>query len=322
MNNKEIFAAFDPLWEPDLGEKGFEHVKPLLAHYTSIAVVESVLTTNELWFSNPLLMNDLEEVQFSVETGRRLVLGNRVIADACNTPARATLFDRQYAAWYDRLARDHIFNTYVMCFSEHKPDDEDGLLSMWRGYGGNGTGAAVVFDTGKLDPIDASALILAKVKYGTQQQREDWIKKLIDRFAGLLARANIPDDGLWLAAHALFERIKVMALFSKHGGFSEEKEWRVAYDPNRDPEKRMAPMFSYVTGPRGIEPKLKFKVGPIDGFTGKDLSLDGLIERILLGPSVASPLAVAAFNTMLDRLNRSALKGKVRFSRIPFRALR
>jgi hypothetical protein len=267
-------------------------------------------------------MNDLEEVGFSVETGRRLVLGNSTIAAACSTVARATLFDRQYAACYDRLARDHIFNTYVVCFSEHKLDDQDGLLSMWRGYGGNGAGAAVVFDAGKLDPIDGSALILAKVKYGTQQQREDWIKSLVDRFAGLLARANIPDDGLWLAAHALFERIKVMALFSKHEGFSEEKEWRVAYDPNRDPEKRMAPMFGYVTGPRGIEPKLKFKVGPIDGFTGKDLSLDGLIERILLGPSVASPLAVAAFNTMLDRIGRSGLKAKVRFSRIPFRALR
>ena len=34
------------------------------------------------------------------------------------------------------------------------------------------------------------------------------------------------------------------------------------------------------------------------------------------------PLAVAAFNTMLDTLRRPDLKAKVRRSRIPFRALR
>ena len=33
----------------------------LLAHYTSVQVVEQILKHEELWFSNPLYMNDLEE---------------------------------------------------------------------------------------------------------------------------------------------------------------------------------------------------------------------------------------------------------------------
>ena len=45
-----------------------------------------------------------------------------------------------------------MIDTYVFCLSEHAKDDTDGLLSMWRGYGGNGNGAAIVFDAGKLRP--------------------------------------------------------------------------------------------------------------------------------------------------------------------------
>ena len=37
---------------------------PLLAHYTSLSVLEKILKTDELWLSNPLFMNDLEEVRF------------------------------------------------------------------------------------------------------------------------------------------------------------------------------------------------------------------------------------------------------------------
>jgi hypothetical protein len=320
VDNNEIYALFHPLWVPD--HQAFERVRPLLAHYTSIEVVESVLTTNELWFSNPLLMNDLEEVQFSVEMALQLVSSSTEIQVACQSMERFANLSGAFRNCYTRLAHDHIYNTYVLCFSEHTADDEDGLLSMWRGYGGEGSGAAIVFDTGKLDAISPSPLILGKVSYGTQGEREAWIKAIITQFARLLQGANIPDDQLWLAAHALFARLKVFALFSKHKGFKEENEWRIAYDPDRDSDKRLASMFSYRTGPRGIEPKLKLPVTQIEGVTGPNLSLESLIDRILLGPSVASPMAVGAFNAMLDKLHKPALKSKVRRSRIPYRSPR
>lgn len=39
--------------------------RPLrLAHYTSLEVLEKIIQTEEIWFSNPLFMNDYEEVQF------------------------------------------------------------------------------------------------------------------------------------------------------------------------------------------------------------------------------------------------------------------
>jgi hypothetical protein len=58
MADEEIFKLFDPLWA-DLQEfDSFPTKRPLVAHYTSISVLEAILRNNEIWFSNPLLMND------------------------------------------------------------------------------------------------------------------------------------------------------------------------------------------------------------------------------------------------------------------------
>ena len=78
MNDQEIWALFNPLWD-DLKAQFKE--RPLLAHYTSIQVLEKILSTNEVWFSNPLLMNDLQEVRFGIIEGTQVVLNNLNNAD-------------------------------------------------------------------------------------------------------------------------------------------------------------------------------------------------------------------------------------------------
>jgi hypothetical protein len=137
----------------------------------------------------------------------------------------------------------------------------------------------------------------------------------------LLAAANIPDDKLHVAAYALFERIKLFALFTKHRGFIEEDEWRIVYLPDRDREKKLEHMFNYSIGARGVEPKLRFKVSPIVGVTQDDLSLTKIIDRIILGPSVSSPIARATVSRMLGLLGHPELKSKLHASSIPFRAI-
>jgi hypothetical protein len=316
----ELFLKFGPLFEPEPDDESLLTRKPLLAHYTSIQKAHKILTSDELWFSNPLVMNDLEEVRFSVNEGYRRIYESPLVADACQTPERVRKFRENLAYNYNQLGNTHIHDTYVLCLSEHDNDDQDGLLSMWRGYGGNGSGAAIVFDTAKLgDPIQSSALIVGKVRYGTQKERLDWIDKLIQRFAALLRGADLPDEKLYIATYAVFTRLSYYALFSKHRGFHEEREWRVAYLPERDISKALASMCTYEVGPRGVEPKLKLKVQGIEGQTNKGLSLASIIDRILLGPSVSSPVAMSSFLRMLDIAGKSELKGRVRASGIPFR---
>jgi Protein of unknown function (DUF2971) len=117
-----------------------------------------------------------------------------------------------------------VLDIYVFCLSEHVKEDTDGLLSMWRGYGGNGSGAAIVFDTAKLSPPEESPLILAQVHYSTTEKRRNWLRVRIIQFAEILAKSNNSDDKLWLCSYHFFQRLKMFTIFSKHRGFEEEHE--------------------------------------------------------------------------------------------------
>lgn len=319
MESLEIYKAFRLLYDDVLEEDQFYIKKPLLAHYTSLSALEKILETDEVWFSNPLFMNDLEEIRFGVLRGVEIVLQDQEVKDACGSIPRAQLFTQHFDHYFQTFENKHAFDTYVFCLSEHSPEDQDGMLSMWRGYGSNGNGAAIIFDTGQFRAVEHSPLIISKVHYGSGEQRIALLKETVSKCARILRETKIPDDKLYIAAHALFERIKVFSLFSKHRGFIEEREWRMVYVKERDQNNTFAPMLHYWIGPRGVEPKLRLKVAPIKGLTADDLSLSKIVERIILGPSLSSPLAKTAFLRMLDKLNKPLLKEKIHASTIPFR---
>jgi hypothetical protein len=68
--------------------------------------------------------------------------------------------------------------------------------------------------------------------------------------------------------------LKSSSLLTKHDGFSEEKEWRIVYVPEGDPLGYLKACLDYFIGPRGLEPKLKYKFGPAlrpESGTGDDL---------------------------------------------------
>ena len=321
MNDADVMQLFLPLYADLRPEDAFPNKKPLLAHYTTIQVLEKILTNNEVWFSNPLFMNDMEEVRFGIIQGNGLVMSSQEIENAYQKPERVQAFKKSFTYYFDQFANQHVLDTYVFCLSLHDKDDNDGLLSMWRGYGANGNGVAIVFDTAQMNVVEGSPLMIAEVTYATTEARMGWLKKLLSTFAKIVTAADIPPEKLHLAAYSLFERIKLFALFTKHHGFKEEAEWRVVYMPDRDTDKKLQSMFHYSIGPRGVEPKLRFKILPIKGLTADDLSLDKITERIIFGPSTSNPMAAATILRMLDVLNQPGLKSKLRGSTIPFRAI-
>lgn len=320
MDAGEVCKLFQPLFADLLEGDSFPTKRPLLAHYTSIPVLEAILRNNEIWLSNPLFMNDLEEVRFGINTGANLFLTNAQVESACGTKSRADLLKSSFSHYYNQFANDHVLDTYVFCLCEHTKDDTDGVLSMWRGYGGNGNGAAIVFDTAKLSARDGSPLIIAKVQYATPEERMNWLRQRITHFAEILAHSRIPDDKLYFGSGLFFQRLQLFALFTKHQGFKEESEWRVVYMRDRDRDKVFDRMFSYWIGPRGVEPKLKFKIEHMPGYTDDDFTLSKIVERVILGPSLSSPLARGTILKMLDTLNKSDLKARIMSSTIPFRA--
>jgi hypothetical protein len=319
MSDDEIRDLFDPLWAEVQGEDSFPNKRPLLTHYTSMPVLEEVLRNKEIWFSHPLLMNDHQEVTFGLNAAAQLFDTSERVRAACESSQRFQTLRNTFIFWFNKFAQEHLPNTFVLCFSEHAKDDNDGLLSMWRGYGDKGRGVAIVFDTAKIVPRDDSPLIVAKLYYGSGEQRRDWIQMLLGRSADILKNNAIPDDKLYLCAFYIFERLKQLAIFTKHHGFREENEWRVVYMSGRANSELLNHMIGYWNGPRGAEPKLKFKLETIAGMPETDdLSLERLVDRIILGP-VSSPLAVSACANMVESLGHRELKDRIRLSTIPFR---
>lgn len=247
------------------------------------------------------------------------VKSSQETAKACGSDKRTQAFLEAYEQCYWGFANDHVMDTYVFCMSEHAKDNHDGLLSMWRGYGGNGSGATVVIDAGKINLTGAAALILAKVRYGTVDERITWLKAKVREFAAMLNARFLADDQLHVAATALFERIKSFALFTKHSGFNEECEWRAVYMPNRDAGALIKQFFGYSVGGRSVEPRLRLQLSESTGLPGLNLSLETIVDRIILGPTVSSRLAIAGFLRLLDATKHPKLKDRVRASGIPYR---
>ncbi len=320
MEAGQINAQFAPLYSDLVEEDQYYSVKPLLAHYTSSTVLESMLRNGEIWLSNPLFMNDLEEVRFGINEGMEQFDNCQEIKEACRDPHRASLLLAAYRSYYNQFAETHAIDTYVFCLSLHDANDADGRLSMWRGYGGNGNGVAIVFDSSKIVPSDNAPLIIARVHYASGEERRRWIGDRLKQFAEILRNIEIPDDRLYVAAYSLFERVKLFALFTKHRGFEEEKEWRIVYHPEKDANRLLSDMMGYVIGSRGVETRLKVNVSTVASRLGSEITFDDLIHSIILGPSISSPLALSAVRRMLDHLSKPHLKDRLRASSIPFRA--
>jgi hypothetical protein len=147
-----------------------------------------------------------------------------------------------------------------------------------------------------------------------------WLQQRITQFAEILAQSQIPNDKLHLGSYWFFQRLELFAVFTKHQGFKEEAEWRVVYMRDRDTGKVFDRMFNYWVGPHGVEPKLKFKIEHIPGYIDEDFTLANIVERVILGPSLSSPLARATILKMLDTLNRPEFKDRIISSTIPFRS--
>lgn len=319
MNDHEVTKHVSPLFDRFRYEQASATKPPLLAHYTSIATAEAILRKAEIWMSNPTQMNDYEEVSFGQIYARQLV-------NECNF---LTFFTTKKRAALVKAAIDHFLarwmsetiDIYVFCLTAHDDSrrEQDGLLSMWRGYGGNGTGAAIVFDASPLDRIENIPLFLAKISYASKGDRVDMLKNALYDWCRLIRDINPEDDYIATYCAHLSELLILCALTSKHQSFSEEQEWRLISYPSYDRKAFLTKYRDYHVSSRGIETKLKLPL-TLPDLPGGDIDMNDLIHSIVLGPSHNSEHARRSFLRMLDLISRSKIKSRVRASSIPYRA--
>lgn len=129
-----------------------------------------------------------------------------------------------------------------------------------------------------------------------------------------LSDNNVSESAIWI-----FSFVKTYAIFLKHRGFSEEKEWRVAYLREIDLENRLSKMIGYQVNSHGVDLKFKLKVPPFPEDQVEDVPLGDLIDRIIIGPSLSDELTLEGIKHMLKKHAEEGLIPKLRVSSIPYR---
>ncbi len=78
-------------------------------------------------------------------------------------------------------------------------------------------------------------------------------------------------------------------------------------------------MHGYPIIHRGVEPKLKLKIKPLDGLFNQELSFEKIVDRIIVGPSTSTALAANTVKRILEMKGKNTLAEKIVPSSIPFR---
>lgn len=309
---------YESLAWSDIDDKNsFPTKRPILAHYTTISTIESILRNKEIWLSHPLLMNDFEEMRWGITEGSKQFVTNDALRKACKTSARHQKLVARFEDLIAKFSTSDSRDIYISCFCEHKKDDEDGLLSMWRAYGANGGGAALIVDTARLTPAPDSPLVLHPITYSSTENRIKWISQKLDELSKLITHKNPTNEELAAASETFFERLKLFSIFTKHIGFEEENEWRLAYIGDRDNNKTYKPMISYAILSSGIQPKLKLK---LDGVSNDiQANVTDIVTHILLGPTASAPLSVMAMQLMLQSIDKGDLAEGIKTCSTPYR---
>jgi hypothetical protein len=299
--------------------------RPLfLAHYTSLDVLEKIVQNEELWFSNPLFMNDHEEVLFVLNRGISIIRNlhnNKKFIEAVRGDENCRKIVRYFNSYVSDFENRYLFDVYIFCLSEYDIDRQpDGRLSMWRGYGADGHGAALVFKTDFITVSPESPFLIGKVQYATAEERNQWIENTISECAEVATRYDATKDVIRELSYHMFYLLLLYSLTSKHPGFAEEQEWRVVYLPDRDSNGLFSDQKTYLRRGNRIEPKLKFAIKPLPIESEAAWSFDSILYRIVLGPSHASLLALNSAQRMLQALGRPKFAQKVWVSEIPYRA--
>lgn len=264
-------------------------------------------------------MNDLEELRFGLNEGTLAFRNSALLRSACGS---AESYDRligYFNQLYTEFDMHHALDVYVLCMSEQANENPDGALSMWRGYGAHGTGAALLLNTEKLMRYAVLPIIADKVHYATSEARKEWLTNKVSALAEQIARHAKTEENLQAAASYCFERLKLFALFTKHIGFSEENEWRAVYVRQRDQKDQLGTCLSYAITPRGVEPKMKLPLCSAAPREGDAPSGEDLFAGIILGPSQSSLLAQASIRRMVELLDFPQLANNIYVSGIPFR---
>jgi len=259
-------------------------------------------------------MNDFTEITYGLNLIRKAFSGSigEKFRDVVDGIFPETINDAQelLSVWES----DWEMETYIACLSVHEPsEDKNGRLSMWRAYGDV---ALVVNSKPFITEGGQNGLFSLPVSYWTADEYEERLAKTVDAIHE--NRAFLKSLGKDRLAHAIYGMSLLVAMGTKHPGFSEEQEWRIIHRPFESPKNVLRKKTVVLEGVAQEIYALPLEHIPGEGLFHADIP--SLIDRIIIGPTDHAYINVRAFSGILDGLGVENANDKIVASDIPLRS--
>lgn len=296
----------------------FQKSRGSLVHYTSCSALLSILEKKAVWLRNARCMNDFREMTYALSLIHDY-FGNtenrKRFQAACDSCHPKTF--EQFATLFDGHTNSIVNDSYIVCMSEHQPRETAGRLSMWRGYGALEVAAAVYLRTKGVWGEGPYGLVGYPCVYWGQRE---FAREIDTRITFMEAhRAAIKKLPASRFVNSLFGMLQVFCAAIKHPGFKEETEWRLLYLPKLYPSIGLDARRDIV--PINGTPQTIYRV-PLDGEpfnAGKAITVDTLVQRVVVGPCIEASVAVNAIAAALEKAGHRKATKAVSFCGIPYR---
>ena len=315
---KKITEIFFPNAAKEMSK--LKNDSALLIHYTSAENALNIIKSQSLWLRNSRTMNDWSEV----EHGYKL-LRNYLHADDFNklNKFKSALngigknMGERVINTFDSFLNATFHETYIASLSKLQDDEVlDGRLSMWRAYGSDVLGVAIIFKTpprGSATPLN---IVLNPVAYADDAFIANELNQVIDNiFREAEFLSGLQQDYYMLKLG--YMTLLMSAVSLKHPGFKEENEWRLIYSPQ---QFQSAHVDLKTTSIRGMPQKIytfNFKNKPESQING--VSFPELFDSIIITESAYNSTIIGALKDELLLAGVDDVDSKIRVSSIPYR---
>lgn len=199
-----------------------------LFHYTSASGLEGIITNSNLWATDYRFLNDSQELI----DGKNIL--SAILSKTDSTIHKSLLdFINDFSDEISEISSPHIVS---FC-------SKSDLLSQWRAYASEAEGYCVEFDT--TDSTLCSCIDLTVVRgYLLPVIYDDEMKSAIIKRTVDLVELALDDSGFELnnlednpilkgmLTGLVYNFLTFPLIAFKHGGFSEEQEWRAVFYPD------------------------------------------------------------------------------------------
>jgi hypothetical protein len=255
-----------------------------LFHYTNLDGFIGILQKGDLWLTHSRYSNDDEEMSH----GQRIA--SEVITAATSQAGDDSLYTEYLQQLQELITKPLVKGVYICCFCK-----KNNLLSQWRGYGANGAGVSIQFDTYGFSPWTGADCSHGLMRFWQVTYKEDTQRRILQAAIDYTWNSKQGSPTSEECAKRTADAIQFFIPTFKNADFSEESEWRLVFTPNQQCSVR--PRFR--TRGTMLVPYYSLRdLFPVAQGTAPTLP----ITNVTVGPNPSKGLNVDSVRMLLDGL--------------------